>query len=111
MKKIIFALFAMAILACSPNKTSDDKALREQAKNDIIQEFKLPQETTFDENSIEITSDPERIERPNVDYIVSIKVKSEDQDGNEIVKTHRIHYLKVTDAVTSENKFEVIFIE
>ena len=87
----------MAIVACSSDKKSDTETIREQAKKDAIEKFELPEGTQF--NDVEVTTNPENGEGPNVEYIVKVTIKSQDQSGKEILKVHKMHYKKKEAAV------------
>ena len=111
MKKLVFILLTIAVVACSSDKKSDFDTLREQAKTDAIGELNLPEGTKFTDDSVEVTTNPENGEGPDVKYIVKITVKSQDQTGKEIVKIYKMHYEKSVDAEAAKNRFEFLYVD
>ncbi|QAA80633.1 hypothetical protein EI546_02320 [Aequorivita sp. H23M31] len=107
MKKLIFLLLTIALVACSSDKKSEYDSVREQAKKDVIEKLELPEGTKFTDDSMEITTNPQDGEGPNVEYIVKITVKFQDQEGKEITKVHRMHYKKRADAEAAKDRFEL----
>lgn len=104
-------LLTIVVVACSTDNKPDRDTVREQAKKDVIEKLQLPEGTKFTDDSVEITTDPEDGEGPNVEYIVKITVKSQDQTGKEITKIHKMHYKKRADAEAAKDKFELTFFE
>lgn len=111
MKKLLFFLLTIAIVACSSDTKSDQDTVREQAKKDIIEKLQLPEGTEFTDESVELITDSEDGEGLDVEYIVKITVKSQDQSGSEIVKIHKMHYKKKADAEAAKDRFELTFFE
>ncbi len=111
MKKLMFIVFAIMVVACATDKDSDQDTIREQAKRDIVEKLDLPEGTKFTDESVEVTTDPVDGEGPDVEYIVKITVKSQDQTGQEIIKVHRMHYKKRADAEAAKDRFELSFFE
>lgn len=111
MKKLLFLLLTVLIVACSSNTNNDRDTVREQAEKDVIQKLDLPEGTKFTDDTVEVTTDPENGEGPEVTYIVKITVKSQDSSGQEIVKVHRMHYKKRADAEAAKEKYELTHFE
>lgn len=111
MKKLALILLTMAVVACSSNDTKDEDQVREAAKRDIVEKLELPDGTTFTDESIEVNRNSEIQDGPNVEYIVKITIKSQNQDGEEIVKIHKMHYKKRADAEAAKDRFELISFE
>ena len=111
MKKLVFILLTIAVVACSSDNKSDQDAVREQAKMDVIEKLQLPEGTKFTDDSVELTTDPEDGEGPNVEYIVKITIKSQDQTGKEIIEIHKMYYKKRADAEAAKDRFELINFE
>lgn len=111
MKKLVFILLTIAVVACSSDTKSDRDTVREQAKKDVIEKLQLPEGTIFTDDSVEVTTDPEDGIGPNVEYIVKITVKSQDQTGKEIIEIHKMHYKKLADAEAAADKFELTLFE
>lgn len=111
MKKLILILLTIVIVACSSNNTTDEEKVREVAKTDIIEKLELPEGTKFTDESIEVTQNPEVVDGPNVEYIVKVTVKSENEAGDEIVKVYKMHYKKIADAEAAKDQFELTSFE
>jgi|GEM_PF-849026 len=111
MKKLIIVLLTLVAVACNNNSKADHESLREQAKQDAIEKLQLPEGTKFTDESVEITTDPENGEGPNVVYIVKVTVKSQDESGKEIVKVHRMRYKRLADAEAAKDRFEMTEFE
>lgn len=111
MKRLIMIILTIAVVSCSSDKKTDYDTVREQAKKDAIEKLELPEGTKFNDESVEVSSDPENGEGPNVQYIVKVTVKSQDQSGNEVVKVHTMNYKKREDAQAAKDKFELMSFE
>lgn len=111
MKKLTLILLTIIVAACSSNNTTDEEKVREVAKTDIVKELNLPEGTKFTDESIEITRNPEVVDGPNVEYIVKVTVKSENEAGDEIVKVYKMHYKKIADAEAAKDQFELTSFE
>lgn len=107
MKKFVFIFLSLLIIACSSDKSTDQDTIREQAKRDVIEKLDLPQGTKFTDDSVEITTDPNNGEGPNVTYLVKITVKSQDNTGKDINKVYKMHYKKRADAESAAERFEL----
>lgn len=106
MKKLVLILLtAVAMVACnSNNEKYDEGDLRETAKKDIMEKMDLPEGTKFDEKDMEVSTNPENGEGPNVEYIVKVTIKSQNEDGKEMVETHKMHYKKRENAEAKAEK-------
>ncbi len=111
MKKLFFLILTIAIVACSSDTKSDHDTVRELAKKDIIEKLDLPKGTEFSDESVELTTNPADGDGPNVEYIVKVTVKSQDQSGSEVVKVHKMHYKKKAAAEAAKDQFELTFFE
>lgn len=107
----MFLVLTIVLVACASDNKTDHETVREQAKKDVIEKLDLPEGTKFSDDSVEVTTEPEDGEGSNVEYIVKITVKSQDQNGKEIVKIHRMHYQKRADAEAAKDRFELTFFE
>lgn len=101
------------MVACTSDKTNDAETVRETAKKDIIEKLQLPEGTKFDDSTMEVTSNPENGEGPDVEYIVKVTIKSQNEEGKEIVKTHTMHYSKRKNAEerAAEERYELTKFE
>lgn len=111
MKKFALILLTIIVAACSSNNTTDEEKVREVAKTDIIKKLDLPEGTKFTDESIEVSQNPEVADGPNVEYIVKVTVKSENEAGEENVKVYKMHYKKLADAEAAKDQFELISFE
>lgn len=107
MKKLAFLFITLMIVACS-NETRNDDTVRELAKEDIIAEYNLPEGTKFDDEDIEITENKTGDAPLGYTYIVKITVKSQDREGNEVIKTHVREYKQIGEKGNSREDFELI---
>ena len=110
MKKLALILLTLAVVACT-SKGSDEEQLREMARKDIIEKLELPEGTEFTDQSIEVNKNSEIEDGPNVEWIVKVTVKSGNREGEEIIKTHIMHYKKRADAEAAKDRFELISFE
>jgi hypothetical protein len=111
MKRFAIILFTMAIVAACSNKATDEDSLRETARKDIIEKLELPEGTKFTDETMEVSSIPENADGPNVEYIVKVTVKSQNREGEEIIKIHTMRYKKRKDAEDAKDRFELTTIE
>jgi|SRR5690606_19661669 len=111
MKKLLFIVLAVVIVACTSDNKTDHDTVREQAKKDIIEKLQLPEGTKFSDDSVDVTTDPEEGDGPHVEWIVKITVKSQDQSGKENIKIYRMHYKKRADAEAAKDRFELMSFE
>ncbi|WP_271393578.1 MULTISPECIES: hypothetical protein [Aequorivita] len=107
MKKLAFILLSLIIVSCATE--SDRKAvIRELAKKDAIEKLDLPEGTKFNNENIEVTETDVEDGTIGVNYLVKITIKSQDRDGNEIVKVHTFKYNKADGDGSSPNHYELI---
>ncbi|MGO3181711.1 MAG: hypothetical protein ACTIJ9_02655 [Aequorivita sp.] len=110
MKKIAFILITLLIVSCA-NDSKNDEVVRELAKKNIVEKLDLPEGTKFNNEDIEVTETQAAEGSLGVIYIVKVTVKSQDRDGNEVVKTHVMNYKKVGEGGLSERDYELISFE
>lgn len=110
MKKIAFILLSIAMVACSTKK-DQEQVVRELAKKDIIEKLKLPEGTKFTDENIEVIESETGEGSLGVNYLVKITVKSQDREGNEVVKTHTFNYKKTGEDGLSEQDYELVSFE
>lgn len=110
MKKIAFIMITLLIVSCGTDKKNDE-VVRELAKKDIIEKLELPEGTQFDNKDVEVTESQAPEGSIGVIYIVKITIKSQDRDGNEVIKTHTMNYKKVNEGSSSEKDYELVSFE
>ena len=108
MKKLALILLTFSIAACTSNEFKDEELLRETARQDIIERLELPEGTEFKDESIEVSEGVKNEDGANVKYIVKVTIKSQNQEGTEIIKSHIMHYMKRADAEAAKNHFELL---
>ncbi len=96
MKRLFLLLFTTLLFACSSEK-KDMETVREMAMEEVKTEMSLPEGTAFNKENIEVTEKASDIEGVEAIYVVKISIKSQDKDGNEMVKTHTLEYEKAED--------------
>ncbi len=110
MKVLMFILTTCMLVSCSTDN-KQQQVIRELAKRDAIENLQLPEGTKFNDDNIEV------IETENSDgalgftYLIKITVKSQDRDGNEVLKTHTMNYKKVGEGGMSPEDYELISFE
>lgn len=110
MKKLAFILITLLIVSCSTDNKQEN-VVRELAKKDAIEKLQLPEGTKFNNENVEIT-ETETAEAPiGVKYIVKVTVKSQDQEGNEVLKTYIFNYKKIGESGLSAKDYELISFE
>ncbi|WP_026451925.1 hypothetical protein [Aequorivita capsosiphonis] len=110
MKKIAFILMTLLIVSCATENKSDE-VVRDLAKKDIIEKMDLPEGTKFNDQDVEVTETQAAEGSLGVVYIVKITIKSQDREGNEVIKTHTMNYKKVGDGSLSAKDYELISFE
>ena len=110
MKVLMFVLATCLFISCS-TENKQQQLIRELAKRDAIEKLQLPEGTKFNDDNIEV------IETENGDgvlgfiYLIKITVKSQDRDGNEVLKTHTMNYKKIGEGGLSPKDYELISFE
>ena len=93
MKRFFFIILTVLLVACA-NDTKDTETVREMAVQEVTSQLNLPDGTTFNDENIEVTEKASDEEGIKTIYVVKVSIKSQDKDGNEIVKTHTLEYEK-----------------
>lgn len=94
MNKIIFLLITFLALGCSTEKEQLE-TLREVAKQDLIIQLQLPEGTVFNDEDLVITPNATALEKIGMIYVVKATIRSQDANGNEILKSHTLKYQKL----------------
>jgi len=110
MKKMAFILLSIVMVACSTEK-DQEQVVRDLAKKDIIEKLQLPEGTKFTDENIEVIETETGEGSLGVSYLVKITVKSQDREGNEVVKTHTFQYKKTGEGGLSEQDYELVSFE
>ena len=110
MRKIAVILITFLIVSCS-TEGKQEEVVRELAKKDAIEKLQLPQGTTFNDENFEITETEKGEGSLGITYLVKVTVKSQDKDGNEIVKIHTFTYKKIGEGGLSPQDYELISFE
>ncbi len=110
MKNVAFIFIAMLIVSCSTEKKQED-VVRELAKKDLVEKLQLPEGTVFSNENIEVKENSKGNGTLGVTYLIKITVKSQDKDGNEIVKTHTMNYKKVGEGGLALEDYELVSFE
>lgn len=107
MKKLAFILITLLIVSCATEHKSDE-VIRDLAKKDLIERLELPEGTKFSNEDFEVTESEAAEGSLGVIYIVKITIKSQDREGNEVIKTHIMNYKKISDGGLSPKDYELI---
>ncbi|MEM0517291.1 MULTISPECIES: hypothetical protein [Aequorivita] len=110
MKKLMLVLITVLVASCS-TQDKQEGVIRELAKKDAIEKLQLPEGTKFSDENIDVTETADGEGAIGVTYLVKITVKSQDRDGNEIVKTHTFNYKKIGEGGLSEQDYELTSFE
>lgn len=110
MKKLAFILITLLIVSCSTEGKQED-VVRELAKKDAVEKLELPEGTTFNNDNVEVTETEKGEASIGISYLVKITVKSQDRDGNEILKTHTFNYKKRGEGGLAPEDYELISFE
>jgi len=103
-------MLTLLVVSCSTDN-KQQQVVRELAKKDAIEKLQLPEGTKFNDENIEV------IETENGDgilgftYLIKITVKSQDRDGNEVLKKHTLNYKKIGEGGLSPADYELISFE
>ena len=107
MKKLLFLLVSVLILACSTEKRQME-TVRDLAVKDIITQLQLPEGTKFNDANLIVTEKASAIEEMAATYVVKVAIKSQDEHGIEIVKNHILEYVKIGKSGLSPTDYELI---
>jgi uncharacterized protein YcfL len=106
MKKIAIILITLLMVACS-TENKQEQVVRELAKKDLVEKLQLPEGTKFNDENIEVTETSTGEASIGVTYLIKITVKSQDRDGNEVVKTHTMNYKKIGEGGLAPEDYEL----
>ncbi|AFL79771.1 hypothetical protein Aeqsu_0249 [Aequorivita sublithincola DSM 14238] len=110
MKKLAFILLTLLVVSCSTEGKQED-VVRELSKKDAIEKLQLPEGTSFNNENIEVTEMETGEASIGTSYLVKITIKSQDREGNEIVKVHTMTYKKTGEGGLSPEDYELVSFE
>lgn len=110
MKKLAFILITLLVVSCATEGKQED-VVRELSKKDAIEKLQLPEGTSFNNENIEVTETEAGEGSIGVSYLVKITIKSQDREGNEIVKVHTMNYKKTGEGGLSPDDYELVSFE
>lgn len=110
MKKLAFIVLSILMVGCNTEK-DQEQVVRDLAKKDVIEKLQLPEGTKFSDENIEVTETEVGEGSLGVGYLVKITVKSQDREGNEVVKTYTFNYKKTGEGGLSEQDYELVSFE
>ena len=74
-------------------------------------QLQLPEGTKFNDDDILITEETKSDAGEITIYIVEATVKSQNQDGKEVLKTYKLHYEKIGEGGLDPNDYELTSFE
>jgi hypothetical protein len=107
MRKALLFICLTVFLACSTEK-EQQKTVIDLAKKDLMIQLQLPEGTKFNDDDLLITEETKSDAGEITTYIVEATVKSQDQDGKEILKTYKLQYEKIGEGGLDPNDYELI---
>ncbi|SRX75447.1 hypothetical protein [Aequorivita antarctica] len=110
MQKLAFILITFLVVSCS-TENKQETVVRELAKKDAIEKLQLPEGTKFINDDIELTETKTGEASIGISYIVKITVKSQDRDGNEVLKIYTLNYKKIGEGGLAPEDYELISFE
>ncbi|KXO01312.1 hypothetical protein LS48_02305 [Aequorivita aquimaris] len=110
MKKIILVMVSLFVLSCATENKQED-VVRELAKKDAIEKLQLPEGTKFSDENIEVTETKAESGTLGVTYLVKVTIKSQDREGNEVIKTHTFNYKKTGESGSNASDYELTSFE
>ncbi|MFT5437633.1 MAG: hypothetical protein ACI840_002288 [Ulvibacter sp.] len=106
LKKIIFLLLTLAVIACS-SKKEQMETIRNLAIEDIKIQLQLPEGTKFKTEDIIISGPISDVEELGEIFIVKFAIKSQDIDGNIVLKNHSLEYVKIVKGGLDPSDYEL----
>lgn len=110
MKKLTLILITLLMVSCS-TEGKQEEVVRELAKKDAIEKLQLPEGTKFSDENVEVKETTTEEASLGVTYLIKITIKSQDSEGNEVVKTHTMNYKKIGEGGLSPQDYELISFE
>jgi hypothetical protein len=96
----------MALIACSSEKEQME-TIRNLAVNDIKIQLQLPEGTKFNTQDIIVSEPISDVEELGEIFIVKFAIKSQDTDGNIVLKNHTLEYVKIGEGGLDPSDYEL----
>ena len=110
MKKLILVMISLFVLSCV-TENKQEEVVRDLAKKDAIEKLQLPDGTKFSDENIEVTETKTESGDLGIAYLVKVTIKSQDREGNEVIKTHTFNYKKVGESGSKTTDYELTSFE
>ena len=94
-------------MSCSSEKKQME-TVRELAVKDIITQLQLPEGTKFNDANVIVSEKASDIEELGATYLVKVTIKSQDNQGTEILKNYTLEYAKIGESGLSPSDYELI---
>jgi hypothetical protein len=96
----------MALIACSSEKEQME-TIRNLAINDIKIQLQLPEGTNFNTEDIVVSEPITDVEELGEIFVVKFSIKSQDTDGNIVLKNHTLEYVKIGEGGIDPSDYEL----
>ena len=96
----------MTIIACS-SEEEEMETIRNLALNDIKIQLKLPEGTEFNTEDIFVSEPISDAEELGEIFVVRFAIKSQDVDGNFVLKNHKLEYVKIGEGLIGPSDYEL----
>ena len=106
----MLVMISLFVLSCA-TENKQEEVVRELAKKDAIEKLQLPEGTKFSDENIEVTETKTEDGSLGVTYLVKVTIKSQDREGNEVVKTHTFNYKKIGESGSNDTDYELTSFE
>ncbi len=103
-------MISLFVLSCA-TENKQEEVVRELAKKDAIEKLQLPEGTKFSDENIEVTETKNEEGSLGVTYLVKVTIKSQDREGNEVIKTHTFNYKKTGESSSNATDYELTSFE
>jgi hypothetical protein len=96
----------MVVIACSSEK-EQMKTIRNLAVNDIKIQLQLPEGTKFNTEDLIISEPILDDEELGEIFVVKFSIKSQDAEGNIVLKNHTLEYVKIGEDGLDPSDYEL----
>jgi hypothetical protein len=96
----------MALIACSSEKEQME-TIRNLAVNDIQIQLQLPEGTKFNTEDIIVSEPISDVEEFGEIFVVTFAIKSQDVDGDFVLKNHKLEYVKIGEGGLDPSDYEL----
>jgi len=94
----------MGVIACSSEKEQME-TIRNLAVNDMKIQLQLPEGTKFNTDDIFVSDPIMDTEELGEIFVVKFALKSQDTDGNIVLKNHTLEYVKIAEGVIDASDY------